>query len=150
VLEDGPAHMVVESPNATLCTVGATAYRRKQMVNARTKVRVCAHARVVGVAFWDRPHNVTGRAPKRSSSIRSSTSRLFRASGSSQRCRSASPRVVCRDVARHIDMVRIQVGDELIELPWKTPQKVRGFLIGAGIHSIAKKFADKGTRPRSC
>jgi hypothetical protein len=63
VLEDGPAHMVVESPNAPLCTVGATAYRRKQMVNARSKVRLCAHARVVGVAFWDRPHRVTGRAP---------------------------------------------------------------------------------------
>jgi hypothetical protein len=42
--------MVVESPNAPICTVGATAYRRKQMVNARNKVRVCAHARVVGVA----------------------------------------------------------------------------------------------------
>jgi hypothetical protein len=42
VLEDGPAHMVVESPNAPLCTVGATAYRRKQMVNARTKVRIRA------------------------------------------------------------------------------------------------------------
>lgn len=63
VLEDGPAHMIVESPNAPFCTVGATAYRRKQMVNARTKVRLCAHARVVGVVFWDRPHNVTGRAP---------------------------------------------------------------------------------------
>lgn len=63
VLEDGPAHMVVESPNAPLCTVGATAYRRKQMLNARTKVRICSHARVVGVVFWDRPHNVTGRAP---------------------------------------------------------------------------------------
>ena len=34
VLEDGPAHMVVEPPNAPLCTVNATAYRRKQMVNA--------------------------------------------------------------------------------------------------------------------
>jgi hypothetical protein len=27
------------------------------------QVRICAHARVVGAAFWDRPHNVTGRAP---------------------------------------------------------------------------------------
>lgn len=63
VLEDGPAHMVVESPNAPICTVGATSYRRKQMAAARTKVRLCAKARVVGVVFWDRPHNVTGRAP---------------------------------------------------------------------------------------
>ena len=32
------------------------------MAKARDKVRVCAHAPIVGVAFWDRPHNVTGRA----------------------------------------------------------------------------------------
>lgn len=63
VLEDGPAHMVVESPNSPICTVGATSYRRKQMAMARPKVRICAKARVVGVVFWDRPHNVTGRAP---------------------------------------------------------------------------------------
>jgi hypothetical protein len=63
VLEDGPAHMVVESPNAPVCTVGATSYRRKQMAVARTKVRICAKARVVGVVFWDRKHTVTGRAP---------------------------------------------------------------------------------------
>jgi hypothetical protein len=63
VLEDGPAHMVAESPNAPFCTVDATAYRSKQMAKARDKVRVCAHARIVGVVFWDRPHNVNGRAP---------------------------------------------------------------------------------------
>jgi hypothetical protein len=35
------------------------------MAKARDKVRVvCAHARIVGVVFWDRPHNVTGSAPK--------------------------------------------------------------------------------------
>jgi hypothetical protein len=33
------------------------------VAKARDKVRVCAHARIVGVVFWDRPHNVTGRAP---------------------------------------------------------------------------------------
>ena len=60
VLEDGAAHMVAESPSRT---VNATAYRKKQMAAARDKVRLCSHARVVGVAFWDRPHNVTGRAP---------------------------------------------------------------------------------------
>ena len=63
VLEDGPAHMVAESPNAPFCSVDATAYRKKQMAKARDKVKVCAHARIVGVVFWDRPHNVTGRAP---------------------------------------------------------------------------------------
>jgi hypothetical protein len=63
VLEDGSAHMVAESPNAPSCTVNATAYRKKQMAAARDKIRLCSHARIVGVAFWDRPHNVTGRAP---------------------------------------------------------------------------------------
>ena len=33
------------------------------MAKVRTKVKVCAHARIVGVVFWNRPHNVTGRAP---------------------------------------------------------------------------------------
>ena len=55
--------MVAESPNAPFCSVDATAYRKKQMAKARDTVRVCAHARIVGVVFWDRPHNVTGRAP---------------------------------------------------------------------------------------
>jgi hypothetical protein len=63
VLRDGPAHMVAESPNAPFCSVDATSYRKKQMAKARDKVRVCSHARIVGVAFWDHPHNVTGRAP---------------------------------------------------------------------------------------
>ena len=63
VLRDGLAHMVAESPNAPFCSVNATAYRKKQMAKARDKVKVCAHARIVGVVFWDRPHNVTGRAP---------------------------------------------------------------------------------------
>jgi hypothetical protein len=63
VLEDGPAHMVAESPNAPVCTVNATGYRKRQMAAAREKVRLCSHARIVGVAFWDRPHRVTGRAP---------------------------------------------------------------------------------------
>jgi hypothetical protein len=63
VLEDGPAHMVAESPSAPFCTVNATAYRKRQMAAARDKVRLCSHARIVGVALGDRPHNVTGRAP---------------------------------------------------------------------------------------
>jgi hypothetical protein len=56
-------HMVVEAPNAPFCTVNATAYRKKQMAAARSKVQLCAQAHVVGVAFWDRPHKVIGRAP---------------------------------------------------------------------------------------
>jgi hypothetical protein len=50
-LEDGPAHMVAESPNAPFCTANATAYQKRQMAAARDKVRVCAHARIVGVVF---------------------------------------------------------------------------------------------------
>jgi hypothetical protein len=30
----------------------AVANRKKQMAKARDKVRVCAHARIVGVVFW--------------------------------------------------------------------------------------------------
>jgi hypothetical protein len=60
VLEDGPAHMIAESPSAPACTVNATAYRRRQMRDARNAVRLCAQARVVGVEFWD---NQTGVAP---------------------------------------------------------------------------------------
>jgi hypothetical protein len=59
----------LEDPVWTACEVDATAYRKKQMAKARDKtkardkVRICAHARIVGVVFWDRPHNVSGRAP---------------------------------------------------------------------------------------
>jgi hypothetical protein len=54
--------MIVEAPDAPVCTANATAYRKKQMADARSRVRLCAQAHVVGVAFWVRPHNVTGRA----------------------------------------------------------------------------------------
>jgi IS30 family transposase len=46
-----------------LPALDASAYRKKQMAKAHDKVKVCAHARIVGVVFWDCPHNVTGRAP---------------------------------------------------------------------------------------
>jgi hypothetical protein len=59
----GPAHMIAESPTVPACTVKATAYRRRQMHDARIAVRVCPKARVVGVAFWDFRHNQTGVAP---------------------------------------------------------------------------------------
>jgi hypothetical protein len=45
-----------------VCTVGATAYRRKQMKNARAVARVCSRARVTGVAFFDFQHGQTGVA----------------------------------------------------------------------------------------
>jgi hypothetical protein len=41
VVEDGPAHMVAESPKAPFCTADAAAYRKKQMAAARDKVRLC-------------------------------------------------------------------------------------------------------------
>jgi hypothetical protein len=38
-------------------------YRRRQMREAREKLRLCSHARVVGVAFFDFKHGQTGVAP---------------------------------------------------------------------------------------
>jgi hypothetical protein len=54
--------MIAETPSV-LCTAGATSVRRKQMVTARGVARVCARARVVGVAFFDYKHGQTGVAP---------------------------------------------------------------------------------------
>jgi hypothetical protein len=62
VLNDGADHMIAESPSF-ICTRGATPYRRRQMRAARTKLRLCSHARVVGVAFFDFKHGQTGVAP---------------------------------------------------------------------------------------
>jgi hypothetical protein len=62
VLRSGAQTMIAEAPSP-LCTTGATAYRRRQMRDARNVARVCARARVVGVAFWDFFHGQTGVAP---------------------------------------------------------------------------------------
>ena len=62
ILSDGSRTMIAESP-ATACTVGATVARRAQMTQARALVRVCANARVSGVAFFDFRHGQTGVAP---------------------------------------------------------------------------------------
>jgi hypothetical protein len=62
VLRVGQQTMIAEAPSP-LCTAGATAYRRKQMRNARSVARICAHARVAGVAFFDFLHGQTGVAP---------------------------------------------------------------------------------------
>jgi hypothetical protein len=53
--------MIAETPSA-LCTAGATPTRRTQMVAARRVARLCARARVVGVAFFDYKHGQTGVA----------------------------------------------------------------------------------------
>lgn len=62
VLRAGGKTMIAETPSS-LCTVGATAYRRKQMSNSRAAARICSEARVAGVAFFDYPHGQTGVAP---------------------------------------------------------------------------------------
>jgi hypothetical protein len=62
VLRKGASHMIAEAPSPS-CTTGATAYRRRQMRNARSVVRLCSRARVVGVAFFDFLHGQTGVAP---------------------------------------------------------------------------------------
>jgi PAS domain S-box-containing protein len=62
VLRRGAKTMIAETPSS-LCTVGATGYRRKQMNDARRVARVCSRARVVGVAFFDYNHGQTGVAP---------------------------------------------------------------------------------------
>jgi hypothetical protein len=53
--------MIAESPSSR--ARGATPYRRLQMREARMKLRLCSHARVVGVAFFDFKHGQTGVAP---------------------------------------------------------------------------------------
>jgi hypothetical protein len=62
VLIDGPRTMIAESPSPS-CTSGATPLRRRQMAQARRRVRLCAKARVTGVAFFDFKHGQTGVAP---------------------------------------------------------------------------------------
>jgi hypothetical protein len=62
VLRSGTRTMIAEAPSA-LCNAGATARARKQMLAARRAVRLCARARVVGVAFFDFKHGQTGVAP---------------------------------------------------------------------------------------
>jgi hypothetical protein len=47
VLQSGTDQMIAESPSSS-CALGATPYRRRQMRAARTKLRLCSQARVVG------------------------------------------------------------------------------------------------------
>ena len=62
VLRSGGRTMIAEAPSG-LCTTGAPAGRRKQMLAARKAVKECARARVVGVGFFDYRHGQTGVAP---------------------------------------------------------------------------------------
>jgi hypothetical protein len=61
VLRSGSRTMIAETPSP-LSTKGATAYRRRQMRDARVKARICRRARVGGVAFFDFLHGQTGVA----------------------------------------------------------------------------------------
>jgi hypothetical protein len=62
VLQAGADHMIAEAPSPS-CDSRATPLRRRQMRAARSAVRLCAHARVTGVAFFDFDHGQTGVAP---------------------------------------------------------------------------------------
>jgi hypothetical protein len=55
--------MIAETPSPSSCIDGATSIRRRQMAHARALVRVCARARITGVAFFDFKHGQTGVAP---------------------------------------------------------------------------------------
>jgi Protein of unknown function (DUF3761) len=62
VLQAGADHMIAEAASPS-CDSRATPLRRKQMSTARGEVRLCAHAQVTGVAFFDFDHGQTGVAP---------------------------------------------------------------------------------------
>ena len=62
VLQADGRQMIAESP-ASSCDSKAAPLRRQQMTAARAHVRLCARARVTGVAFFDFDHGQTGVAP---------------------------------------------------------------------------------------
>ena len=62
VLQSGGNHMITEAPSPS-CDQHATPLRRRQMRVARNHVRLCARARITGVAFFDFDHGQTGVAP---------------------------------------------------------------------------------------
>ncbi len=61
VLRAGGKQMISEAPEAT-CTGKAQLRYRRAMALARGLVRVCARARITGVAFFDFKHGQTGVA----------------------------------------------------------------------------------------
>ncbi len=62
VLKQHGNSMISEAPSPN-CDKRATPLRRRQMRVARSHVRLCARARVTGVAFFDFDHGQTGVAP---------------------------------------------------------------------------------------
>jgi hypothetical protein len=62
VLQAAGRRMIAESP-APSCDSKAAPLRRQQMTAARAHVRLCARARVTGVAFFYFDHGQTGVAP---------------------------------------------------------------------------------------
>jgi hypothetical protein len=62
VLQAGGDHMIAESPMLA-CTNRAPSVYRTAMATARSHVRLCARARITGVAFFDFDHGQTGVAP---------------------------------------------------------------------------------------
>lgn len=62
VLRAGADQMIAESPSPS-CDAGAPPLYRHLMTSARSRIRLCAHARITGVAFFDFNHGQTGVAP---------------------------------------------------------------------------------------
>jgi hypothetical protein len=62
VLQDGAGRTMISEAPSSFCT-SATPARRAQMATARARVRICARAKVTGVAFFDFYHGQTGVAP---------------------------------------------------------------------------------------
>src|SRR3954447_21215873 len=63
LLRSGGAQMIAEAPQA-VCTSSARLAYRRAMALARGLVRVCAHARITGVAFFDLTQPDRGRAER--------------------------------------------------------------------------------------
>src|SRR4051794_684629 len=62
LLRSGGAQMIAPAPQA-VCTTRARLRYRSAMALARLLVRVCARAKITGVAFFDLKHGQTGVAP---------------------------------------------------------------------------------------
>src|SRR6266480_5157731 len=62
LLRSGRFQMIAEAPQAVCTSMARLAYRRA-MALARGLVRVCARAKITGVAFFDFKHGQTGVAP---------------------------------------------------------------------------------------
>jgi hypothetical protein len=62
ILSEGGHTMISEAPEPG-CTARATSLRRAQMARVRRSVRLCRHAVVTGVVFFDFLHGQDGVAP---------------------------------------------------------------------------------------